>query len=104
MDHRGRHQAQGGDIPGGDRSHPWAQVDPYPAQDGHTHLSDLEAGLGVAARERRETCFKMAHRFIANAQRAGGVGPTTRNFPAGRPGEKTDVRVDIEVRKGLAFV
>ncbi len=104
MDHRGRHQAQGNDIPGGDKSRPWAQVDPYPATDGHAHLSALEAELGGAARGRRETCFKMAHRFIANAKLYGGVGPTSRNFPAGRPGEDTDVRVDIEVHKGRAFV
>lgn len=104
MDHRGRHQAQGSDIHGGDRSRPWSQVDPYPAADGHTHLSALEAELGKAAAKRREICFKMAHRFIEKAERAGGVGPTSLHFPAGRPGEDTDIRVDIEINKGLAFI
>ena len=104
LDHRGRHQAQGIDIPGGNDSRHWERGDPYPAAAGHSDLSGLEAGLGKAARERRETCFKLAHRFITNAKNGGGVGPTSVSWPAARPHEDTDVRVDIEVRKGRAFV
>lgn len=104
MDHRGRHQAQGGDIPGGDRSRPWAQADPYPADRGHVDLSSLEADVGAAARARRDRCFRLAHRFIDKAREGGGVGPTSKSWPAARPHEDTDVRVDIEVKKGRAFV
>lgn len=103
MDHRGRHQAQGYDIPNGDQSKPWAQATEYAASVAHADLTMLADIIGGAARERREACFAMAHRFITNAQKAGGVGPTRRNFPAG-PNHAPDVRVDIEVLKGLAFV
>ena len=104
MNHRGRHQAQGHDVEGGDKSRKWAQANPYPADVGHADLSGLEGELEAAARARRQIPFLMAHRFIDNAKSGGGVGPTFRNFPAGRPHEDTDVRVDIEVRKGMAFV
>jgi len=103
MHHRGRHQAQGKDLPGG-RSCPWARPDPYPAVDGHADLSKLETDVGAAAKERREQCFKLAHRFIDNAKKSGGIGPTSRSWPACRPNEDTDVRVDIEVKYGRAFV
>ena len=101
--HRGRHQAQGEDIPGGD-SRNWNEDSPYPATTGHHDLSDLEAGLSDRQKRARTQCFGLAHRFITNAQTYGGVGPTSRSFPAGRPGEDTDIRVDIEVKKGRAFV
>ena len=101
--HRGRHQAQGHDIPGGDCSRNWAQTDPYPAVVGHNDLEGLEGELAGAAKAARAPCFRLAHRFIDNASKYGGVGPS-RHFPAGRPNEKTDVRVDIEVNRGLAFV
>lgn len=104
LKHRGRHQAQGNDINGGNESKNWALVDPYPADTGHADLTGLEQGLGKAARERRVMCFRQAHRFIDRAKQAGGVGPTSGNFPAARPGEDTDIRVDIEVRAGIAFV
>jgi hypothetical protein len=80
------------------------EVDPYPATKGHADLSGVEAGLAKAARERREKCFKLAHRFITNAKNGGGVEPTSRSWPAARPHEDGDVRVDIEVKKGRAFV
>lgn len=104
MNHRGRHQAQGRDVAGGTCSHPWAQGAPYPATNGHADLTTLEVGLGAASRARRAACFQMAHRFVTQAEAAGGVGPVSKSFPAGRPGEDTDVRVDIEVSKGLAFI
>ena len=101
--HRGRHQAQGHDVAGGDRSRPWARPLPYPALDAHDDLTGLEGDLNPAAREKRVLSFRQAHRFVDNAKQAGGIGPTARTFPAGRPGEDTDARVDIEVKKGLAF-
>ena len=104
MKHRGRHQAQGHDIKNGNESNPWAQAEPYPADVGHADLTTLETRLGQAARDRRAICFKQAHLFIARAQASGGVRPVSKNFPAARPGENTDVRVDIDVHAGLAFV
>lgn len=104
VNHRGRHQAQGSDIPTGNCSQDWGCPEPYPAKNGHEDLTSVEQRLSRSAKEKRAIPFKQARRFINNAQRAGGVGPTRPSFPAGRPGEKTDIRVDIEVWKGLAFV
>jgi hypothetical protein len=102
LNHRGRHQAQGHDIPDGDCSRNWAQDSPYPAATGHIDLTSLEAELGEAARAARSVFFRLARRFIDNAKKGGGVGPTSVSFPR-RPKDDSDVRVDIEVKKGLAF-
>jgi hypothetical protein len=104
MDHRGRHQAQGSDIPGKNHSLHWGCLAPYPAAEGHVLLTDLEGDLKESARKKRAIPFKLAHRFIDNAKKGGGVGPTKPSFPAARPGEDSDIRVDIEVQAGLAFV
>jgi hypothetical protein len=42
-----------------------------------------------------------AERFIINAGTGGGVGPTKKSFYEPRSG---DIRVDIEVWAGMAFV
>ena len=103
MDHRGRHQAQGHDVHGGNCSENWAQSEPYPAAAAHTDLSSVEARLTQAARELRALSFRLARRFICNAHAAGGVGPTTGRFPVRRQDEVPDARVEIEVKKGKAF-
>jgi hypothetical protein len=104
LKHRGRHQAQGHDIKGGNESSNWAQGDPYPAATGHTDLSGLERRLGQAAQLARDVCFRQAHQFIDRCRLAGGIGPVSPSFPAGRPNEDTDIRVDIVVDAGTAFV
>lgn len=103
MDHRGRHQAQGEDIPTGNCSEPWAQSAPYLASTAHADLSTVEARLSKSARALRAKSFKMARRHINNAQQNGGVGPHSMNFPVLRQDEVPDARVDIEVHAGLAF-
>ena len=45
--------------------------------------------------------FRRAHRFIDNAG-PRGVGPTTKGFPV--RGRHDGSRVDVDVKKGLAFV
>lgn len=64
-------------------------------------LEELRARLTSKEREAREQAFEQAHRFIDNAARVGGVGPTTRSYP--QPPRKDQRRVDIEVIKGIAF-
>jgi hypothetical protein len=97
-EHRGRFQAQSDYL---EESEGWAQKDPLMASDGHRLLTVLENRLEGEERRIREDCFKKAHRFIDNAG-PGGVGPTTKGFPV--RGRRDGSRVDIEVKKGLAFV
>ena len=98
FEHRGRFQAQSDYL---EASEPWAQNDPLTASDGHSLLTALENRLDDEERRIREDCFRKAHRFIDSAG-PGGVGPTTKNFPV--RGRRDGSRVDIEVKKGLAFV
>jgi len=97
-EHRGRFQAQSDYL---EESEGWAQKDPLIASDGHRLLTALENRLADKERRIREDCFKKAHRFIDNAG-PGGVGPTTKSFPV--RGTHDGSRVDIDVKKGLAFV
>ena len=49
----------------------------------------------------RQDAFAKAHRFIDNAG-PNGVGPTSKSYPV--RGRRDGSRVDVEVKKGLAFV
>ncbi len=98
LEHRGRFQAQSNYL---EESEGWARKDPLTATDGHHLLTTLENRLDEKERTIREDCFKRAHRFIDNAG-PGGVGPTSKGFPV--RGRNDGSRVDIDVKKGLAFV
>jgi len=97
-EHRGRFHAQSDYL---EESENWAQQEPLTARDGHRLLTALENRLDDKERRIREDCFRRAHRFIDNAG-PGGVGPTTKGFPV--RGRHDGSRVDIDVKKGLAFV
>lgn len=101
--HRGRFQAQGGRGRGLQQSQPWAQPEPLTAVDGHSLLNTLWGNLGKSDQDLRQEGFTQAHGFIQTSQEAGGSGPTMKTFPRGKI-SSTDGRVDVEVKKGLAFV
>ena len=96
--HRGRFQAQSDYL---DESEPWARPNPLTAEEGHGLLDALENKLDEAERRIRQDAFAKAHRFINNAG-PGGVGPTSKSYPV--RGRRDGSRVDIEVRKGIAFI
>jgi len=101
-EHRGRVQAQDGDVGEDGVSVSWAQEDPPTASQGHAMLDELRERLGQAARRCREDAFRRAHQHIDRAARAGGIPFSKRSFMVGpRPDRR---RVDIEVQKGIAFV
>ena len=97
-EHRGRFQAQSDYL---EESEAWALREPLSAKNGHLLLTTLENRLSDEERRIRDDCFKKAHRFIDNAG-PGGVGPTTKGFPV--RGRHDGSRVDIDVKKGIAFV
>jgi hypothetical protein len=98
--HRGRLQAQG---PRTEQSQPWSQEDPLTASDGHKLLRNLEESLSQPERIERRVAFEKARGWIAAAAGNGGVNaPVSKKF-WDLKGSR-DIRVDIEVRTGLAFV
>jgi hypothetical protein len=100
MDHRGRLQAQGGEI---EESESWAQDTPLLLSHGHQKLNDLHGRLQPAEQRYREEAFAEARAYVDRVAEAGGARPgTSKSFPL-RP-RRDHRRVDIEVHKGLAFV
>jgi RHS repeat-associated protein len=93
---RGRIQAQGGGL---ERSVAWAQNAPPSVAQGLALLSGLKLQLTNKQLVERERSFLQAGRFIINA--APGVTPTRQSFYEIRG---KDIRVDIEVQSGIAFV
>jgi hypothetical protein len=102
-EHRGRVQAQGGGV---EESIPWAQASPPTDADGYKMLVDLRNRLLPSEQRHRETAFAEARAFILRASQEGGVHAIPRavqkSFP--RKPLPDNRRVDIEVRKGSAFV
>lgn len=68
---------------------------------GIASLEMLQNQLSTRDLVLRQIPFDRARRFMLNAATGGGVGPTKVSFVA--PGTR-DIRVDIEVQAGIAFV
>jgi len=98
--HRGRWQAQGGGI---DEGEGWNQSTPLTLSDGLQLLDTLYNRLSPKDRRARADAYELARLFARRIAIAGGVTVEglkfERNFPPGR-----EVRIDLEVRKGRAFV
>jgi len=103
MDHRGRFQAQGGELGKEGVSEPWADPEPLQALTGHILLTGLSNKIHPRSAAPRQGAFREAHRFIDNCQAGGGVGSGTKKSFYVR-GHRDASRVDVEVQKGLAFV
>ncbi len=94
--HRGRIQAQGNGL---EKSVSWNQDEPLSKADAKKLLQSLKDSLSDAEFEARKEPFENAERYIDQAN--GIQAPEQRTFL----NRKTrDVRVDIEVRAGWAFV
>lgn len=99
--HRGRIQAQGGGV---ETSQPWEQNTPLTRSQALDLMDRLEQSLKPKERAARELALQQARAFIEKAARAGGVtAPVSRSHPIYRK-EKGDIRIDIEVITGSAFV
>ena len=97
--HRGRVQAQGNKL---EASEAWSQDEPPTVDEGLNFLERLIAKITRHQFLEREKEFEKAENFIKQAGDNGGVdAKVSKTFK--KKGTK-DVRVDIEVIKGTAFV
>jgi len=95
--HRGRFQTQGGGV---QKSVAWAQETAPTITDAHGMLDQLAAKLTPAELKDRELLIQQAHAFVDNAGRCGGVdAPVMKSWL-----KRRDIRIDLEVRVGRAFV
>ena len=97
--HRGRIQAQGN---GSEKSVTWSQDEPISREQGKTLLQRLKALLSTkehAERAERAEQFEQAERYIDGAN---GIEASERRTFQNR--KTKDVRVDIEVLAGRAFI
>jgi hypothetical protein len=99
-DHRGRIQAQGGGL---ERSEPWAQTFPPPTAQGLAQLTALYASLSSTDQKiRAQPCAQIRTKIeIGNI-----FAPFSQSFyaPPNLQSKRGDLRMDLEVRKGWAFV
>ena len=94
--HRGRIQAQGNGV---EKSVTWSQDEPLSREQGKTLLQQLKGQLSEKEHAERAEQFEQAERYIEGAN--GIPAPERRTFQ----NRKTrDVRVDIEVLAGRAFI
>lgn len=97
--HRGRIQAQGDGL---EASENWSQDEPLTAEDGLALLEKLRQKIPNQEAKSREKEFKKAEELIRRIGKSGGVDAKyTRSF---RTKGTKDIRVDIEVLGGKAFI
>jgi hypothetical protein len=94
--HRGRIQAQGNGL---EKSVTWSQDDPLSREQGKTLLQRLKALLSTKEHAERAEQFEQAERYIEGAN---GIEASERRTFQNR--KTKDVRVDIEVLAGRAFI
>ena len=99
MEHRGRLQAQGEHL---EESESWAQNTPLTANEGINLLQQLWDKLSGRNKTIRNKPFNKAKKYIEQASENGGVSATV--FASFNAKTMPKERIDIEVRKGKAFV
>lgn len=97
--HRGRFQAQGAGV---EQSVPWALVSPSSKSHGNDCITKLKAKLSPAELLAREVCFIKAVDFVNRAP-ACGISAFLKHSCIPFPPQK-DIRVDIDVLDGVAFI
>ena len=97
--HRGRIQAQGG---GTEESVPWARDTP-PTESAMLKMADdLEAKLTEREKNDRAQPLAQLRRFIRSAAQGGGISaPVSKTWL--KRGSR-DIRIDLEIVKGMACV
>lgn len=97
-EHRGRIQAQGGGL---EASENWAQDDPLTAKKGRSLLQKLRAKISSQERKKRAGHFRKAEDLIDRAEQTGGL---KAHFGKSFQDAGSDIRVDVEVLGGTAFI
>ena len=96
--HRGRIQAQGNKL---EKSEKWAQATPLTLSQGLALLDALTAKLTPKEASERSYGLAKAREFMTKKAAEGGACPPGGNWVT--LGTK-DIRIDIEIRAGTAFV
>lgn len=100
--HRGRLQAQGGGL---EESEPWDRTTPLPQSEGLGLVLKLENKLTAGELKERERAFSQLRTNIARWATIGGLQKTDKLIKLSYPKpQRGDVRVDVEVHAGVAFV
>ena len=104
-EHRGRLQVQGKDLRQ-ELSWPWTRSQPPTAQEALAGLTGMKNQLNKSELRLRDEAFEKAENYISRAGNSGGVNaPISLTFQnKNLPNKNKDARVDIEVRKGRAFI
>ena len=97
--HRGRFQAQGD---GTEESVNWARETPITKKDGYQSMARLKQKLKPSELRARSECFLMAEEYVARVPSRGICAQVFYSCTPKPP--KKDIRVDIEVRAGVAFI
>lgn len=97
--HRGRIQAQGGGV---EESGNWTSDIPPTVEDGLEMLQNLQDSLSPKERQNRQELFEKAERFIRAAGAKNGL--TAQVSKSFLKKDSKDIRIDIEVIAGVAFV
>lgn len=107
-DHRGRIQSQGAGYsdPGTGDVESWNQADPLTLAQGLAKLESLASRMTKAQKKKRDQAIEKARTYMLQAARAGGLNADARRTFQNDEVKKENgsERVDIEVRKGVAFV
>lgn len=99
MEHRGRIQAQGENL---EASESWSQNEPPTKEDGLNMLFRLKNKIPKKEAKIRESAFEKAENFINRVSLINGVdAPANVTF---RAEGYVKERVDIEIKKGKAFI
>lgn len=97
--HRGRIQAQGGN-PKIEKSESWSEDEALTKEKGLKLLDKLWNKLTKKEKKERTKPYKDARRYIENVE--GGIDATVKKTFRNR--KTKDVRIDIEVLAGTAFM
>jgi hypothetical protein len=97
--HRGRIQAQND---GTEKSVSWAKSEAPTVSEMLKMVDDLEAKLTARERQERASGLEKLRAYIRSAGRKGGA-PAGVSKSWGKPGQRS-IRIDLEVKKGLACV
>ena len=99
MKNRGRIQAQGENL---EASESWAQNEPPTEKEGLEMLDKLKKKIPKHEALKRKEAFEKASKYIKQTAINGGLEATT-SATFNVLGKRKE-RVDVEIRKGIAFV
>ena len=98
-EHRGRIQSQGCKV---QTSKAWTQKKPLYASIAQNKVDELEKQHQKKEMQMRKHAFKRARKFSEQAKNNGGVShPVSQSYMVRGDSAR---RVDIEVKKGIAFI